>query len=272
MSSYVITGVSGVLGFEFLRQISQDAANTVIGLVRDKPGTEKKVSELLSGRSNIHILQADLTDYRTLQRAAADTAKITGGTLDYLIANAAYVSTWDSYDPFGVLGNNDPERLEEEMLKCFRINAVGNVRLFNLFMPLVLRGRGKKVVSITSGTSDIEPTRQYDIAVFSAYAMSKAAMNLAVAKFSAQYRKDGVLFISICPGLVEAGHYADVTPEQQQKLEDVFARFKSYAPHFSGPARPEDAVRDVISVWERASVEKGDGGSFVSHLGNKQWL
>ncbi|KAK4234446.1 hypothetical protein C8A03DRAFT_47221 [Achaetomium macrosporum] len=271
MSSYVITGVSGVLGFEFLRQISQDPSNTVIGLVRDKASTEKKVSEQLSGRSNIHILQADLTDYEAMQRAVADTAKITGGTLDHLIANAAYVSTWDSYDPIGVLGNT-PEKLEEEMLKCFKVNVVGNVHLFNLFMPLVLRGRAKKVVSISSGTSDIDPARQYDVAVFSAYAISKAALNLAVAKFSAQYRKDGVLFMSICPGMVEAGHHANATPEQLRKLEGVLAKFKSYAPHFTGPTRPEDAIRDVISVWERASVENGDGGSFVSHHGNKQWL
>ncbi|GAB1317990.1 hypothetical protein MFIFM68171_08200 [Madurella fahalii] len=271
MSSYVITGVSGVIGFEFLRQISQCPSNTVIGLVRDKVSTEKKVSEQLSGRSNIHILQADLTNYEAMRLAVQDTATITGGTVDYLIANAAYVSTWDSYDPIGVLGNT-PEKLEEEMLRCFKINVVGNVHLFNLFMPLVLRGRAKKVVSITSGSSDLDPIRQHDIAVFSAYAISKAAMNTAVAKFSAQYRKDGILFMSICPGVVEAGHYANANPEQQRKLEDVFAKFTKYAPHFTGPARPEDAVRDVISVWDRASVENGDGGSFVSHQGNKQWL
>lgn len=95
------------------------------------------------------------------------------------------------------------------MLRCFKINVVGNVHLFNLFVPLVLKGRVKKVVAITSGTSDLDPVRQHDMAVFSAYAISKAALNLAVAKFSVQYRKDGVLFMSICPGLVEAGHYAN---------------------------------------------------------------
>ncbi|KAK4119717.1 NAD(P)-binding protein [Parathielavia appendiculata] len=271
MPSYVITGVSGVLGFEFLRQISQYPSNTVIGLVRDKASTEKKVSEQLGGRSNIHILQADLSNYEAMKRSVGETDAITGGTLDYLIANAGYVSTWDSYDPIGVLGN-DPAKLEEEMLRCFKINVVGNVHLFNIFMPLILKGQVKKVVAISSGTSDLDPVRQHDMAVFSAYATSKAALNFVVAKFSAQYRKDGVLFMSICPGLVEAGHYTNLTQEQQRKLESVFAQFTEYAPHFSGPARPEDAVRDVISVLERASVENGDGGSFVSHLGNKQWL
>lgn len=52
----------------------------------------------------------------------------------------------------------------------------------------------------------------------------------------------------------------------------MMGKFQQYAPHFTGPVPPKDAIRDVISVWERASVENGDGGSFVSHHGNKQWL
>lgn len=53
--------------FEFLRQISNDTNNLVIGIVRDKPTTEKRVAGELGGRSNIHILQADVTDYDALK-------------------------------------------------------------------------------------------------------------------------------------------------------------------------------------------------------------
>lgn len=34
-----------------------------MGIVRDKPTTDKRVAEELSGRSNITILEADLTKY-----------------------------------------------------------------------------------------------------------------------------------------------------------------------------------------------------------------
>jgi len=57
-----------------------------------------------------------------------------------------------------------------------------------------------------------------------------------------------------------------------QKLGQIIQKMKNYAPHFMGPATPDAAVRDVISVWEKASVENGDGGSFISHLGTKKWL
>jgi len=37
------------------------------------------------------------------------------------------------------------------------------------------------------------------------YSMSKAALNMAVAEFSALYREKGVLFMAICPGAVDTG-------------------------------------------------------------------
>lgn len=50
------------------------------------------------------------------------------------------------------------------------------------------------------------------------------------------------------------------------------AKFAAYAPHWTGPLSPEDSVKAVMSVVEKASVEAGDGGSFLSHKGNKEWL
>jgi hypothetical protein len=108
--------------FEFLRQISSNPENTVVGLVRDKAATDKKIASELDNRQNIHIVQGDMTDYASLkvlgiigtsylcrigwqydQKAVEDTAEITGGALDYVIANAAWQSTWSAYDPIGVL-------------------------------------------------------------------------------------------------------------------------------------------------------------------------
>lgn len=52
----------------------------------------------------------------------------------------------------------------------------------------------------------------------------------------------------------------------------MLARFAEYAPHFKGPITPEQSVTAVKSVIANASIEKGNGGDFISHLGNKQWL
>lgn len=63
-----------------------------------------------------------------------------------------------------------------------------------------------------------------------------------------------------------------MTEKELQAFGKISATFQKYAPHFKGPMTPEESVKLVISVYEKASVENGDGGSFVSHLGTKQWL
>ncbi|KAL4960379.1 NAD(P)-binding protein [Aspergillus stella-maris] len=271
MPSYLITGVSRGLGFEFLRQISEDPQNTVIGIVRDKPATDAKIVESLDGRKNIFILEADITDYNALKAAEEATAAITSGTLDYLIANAAYVSRWDAYDPIGVLGGN-PQALEDDLLKSFRTNVIGPIHLLNAFIPLILNSPIKKILCLSTGSADLEATRTTELEGGSAYTISKAALNMAVVKFNAQYRKEGVLIMAVCPGVAQTGHHDEATPEQLQAVMGIMAKFQAYAPNFKGPVSPETAVKRVLRVWEKASVANGDGGTFVSQYGNKTWL
>ncbi|KAJ2977269.1 hypothetical protein NUW58_g7865 [Xylaria curta] len=93
MPSYLITGVSRGIGFELLRQVSEDPNNVVVGLVRDKATTDKKVLAELN-RPNIHIVQADLADYDSLKKSVDVVAPIINGSLDYIIANAGLISKW----------------------------------------------------------------------------------------------------------------------------------------------------------------------------------
>jgi NAD(P)-dependent dehydrogenase (short-subunit alcohol dehydrogenase family) len=91
------------------------------------------------------------------------------------------------------------------LIDHFRINAIGPIHLFNIFIPLILKGRAKKVIAISTGMSDPDMTLKADIFQATSYAMSKAALNMAVAKFSALYREKGVLCMAICPGAVDTG-------------------------------------------------------------------
>ncbi|KAK1962249.1 short chain dehydrogenase [Colletotrichum sublineola] len=272
MSVYVITGVSKGIGFEFLKQYSDDSKNLVIGLVRDKTGTEKKVAAELGNRPNVHTLHADLTKYPSLKQAAADTAEIVGERgVDYLIANGALVPLFDAYGPIGDL-SGDPEGIDAVGSELWQTNVVGNIHLFHLFLPLVLKGKVKKVICISTGLADLDFSNSLDVVTAPLYTASKAAVNAIVSRFSAQYKKDGVLFLSISPGLVEVGRYADATPEQLQGFGSFVEKLLAYAPDFKGPITPEESVRHVISTINRASIEGGHGGAFISHMGNKKWV
>ncbi|RYP37875.1 hypothetical protein DL767_002747 [Monosporascus sp. MG133] len=271
MSTYVIAGASRGLGFEMLRQLSSDPKNTVISLARDPSSAKEKVSAELPDRSNVHILAGDLTNYDSLKTAADETSAITGGSLDYLIANAAIMTPVDAYSPIGEIS---PKDAADALNKSIETNVIGNIYLNDVFLPLILKGNAKKIITITSGMADLDFINQFDIQIAALYAASKAASNVITAKYSAQYKKQGVLFISISPGVVDTGNFnpASLSPEQLEGLQGMFAGFQKYAPNFKGPVPREQAVRDVIKVWENASIEKGDGGAFVSHLGNKQWI
>ena len=109
--------------FEFLRKLSSDSTNTVIGLARNKDSTDKKVASELNQLKNVHILQADLTDYDALkasrrprsrdpgthlltwpqQASVDDVAKITGGSIDVIIVNAGISPVSSAYDPIGTM-------------------------------------------------------------------------------------------------------------------------------------------------------------------------
>ena len=118
----------------------------------------------------------------------------------------------------GKRGKN-PAALEEELIAGCKTNIVGNAHLFNLFLPLILNGQQKKVIAISSGHADLDLISKYEIEVSGPYAVGKAATNVVVAKFGAEYAKDGVLFMSISPGVVDTGHF---NPAERKLLDPCF--------------------------------------------------
>lgn len=97
------------------------------------------------------------------------------------------------------------------MMELTQTNVTGNIHFFNFFLPLIKKGKVKKVITITTGLGDVDFTNQAEVELGALYAASKAAMNTIVAKYSAQYKKDGILFMGISPGVVDVGHYDDCT-------------------------------------------------------------
>lgn len=63
-----------------------------------------------------------------------------------------------------------------------------------------------------------------------------------------------------------------VTEEKIPKAMALGGKFAGYAPHFKGRTMPEESIKDMLSVIDKAGVKDGYGGSFISHKGNKQWL
>jgi NAD(P)-dependent dehydrogenase (short-subunit alcohol dehydrogenase family) len=120
------------------------------------------------------------------------------------------------FDPFSLMGR-DTDRLTSDLNECFSTNVIGNVHLFNIFMPLILKGNVKKVITLSTGMADQDLVLKYGVYEGGPYAVSKAAMNMVTAKFQAEYEKDGVLFMGVCPGMVETGMYDNCKSNRVQE-------------------------------------------------------
>jgi len=180
------------------------------------------------------------------------------------------------------------------MRESFDANVIGNIHLINIFLPLILKGDAKKVIILSTGLAHVELTNEYDVAPAPLYSISKAALNMMVAKFSARYKQEGVLFLALSPGVVDTGNYdaglsplnhlprdnslmltyvSTATPEQLEKAaKSMMAKFSLYAPEWKGPITPEQSVSLMQKVIADVSIEKGNGGGFLSHWGNQRWL
>lgn len=52
----------------------------------------------------------------------------------------------------------------------------------------------------------------------------------------------------------------------------MIGKFAAYAPHFTAAMTTQDSVSQMLKLFDRSSIANGNGGTFVSHLGTKQWL
>lgn len=100
---------------------------------------------------------------------------------------------------------NDPQTLIEDLQTGFEVNVIGVINTVNTFIPLIRKGREKKVFTLTTGMADIDLINNFDIAVAAPYSISKGAVNVAVAKYNALYKSEDILFMAVSPGFVDTG-------------------------------------------------------------------
>ncbi|OAP65662.1 hypothetical protein AYL99_01634 [Fonsecaea erecta] len=259
MPSYLVTGANRGLGYGFVKYLAQRPENTIIGIVRDKAAADKAVAA--DGLKNVTMVQAEIANYKSLLAAREQVVKITGGSLDCLINNAAFIdksSQGKALDEF----EDAPEVLEHGLVESFHVNVVGLIHTINAFLPLIKNGSIKKVVLISSGMADPDLVNS-GIFADGPYTISKAAANMAIFKYNAKYKQEGILFFALSPGVVATWEGEDEPP--------VIAALRQGYPQWKGPLTPLESAEMCVKVIHDFNAQE-NGGSFVSHFGNKQWM
>ncbi|OJJ50620.1 hypothetical protein ASPZODRAFT_57551 [Penicilliopsis zonata CBS 506.65] len=267
MPSYAITGASKGIGREFVRQLAANPTNTVLAIVRDPDSPD--ISELASHHPNVHIIQGDVTDPKSILEAASAAEAVTGGPLDVLIHNSnavdmASMSSTPTQIPF------DSRAVRTMFDLPFSTAIYGGLWTTNAFLPLIERGVRKKIVHISSAMGDCAFIRKSGVSDAVAYAVAKAGMNVQVAKYAAELAPKGIKVVALSPGWVDT--WEGEKPEPVVHAQQVMLKqFQTAEPTLKGQIQPEESVKKCLQAI--GHLDMGSSGLLLSHNGDtERWF
>ncbi|KAI2467188.1 NAD(P)-binding protein [Annulohypoxylon bovei var. microspora] len=182
-----ISGASRGLGRAMAVSFTKAGASMIaIGARSDLSTTAKEMKAAAASvgkpEPTILLLKLDVSDRKSVDEAAEQVKK-SFGYIDIVINNAGVF--------YGsLIVDSDPE----EWWKVFQINLVGPYLVARAFIPLLLEGSGKTIITLSSVGAHLKTPQ------FSAYQTSKFAVVRFTEFIVAEYGEKGILAYSIHPG------------------------------------------------------------------------
>ncbi|KAK5109026.1 hypothetical protein LTR62_007574 [Meristemomyces frigidus] len=208
MASYVVTGASRGIGLELVKQLLQEkSVGQVFALSRSQPAAA--LQDLVSKHSDrLQHVKASVDSTESVEAAAKEVAtKLNGSGLDVLVNNAGIQLA----SPGGTR-----TMTAESLTEVLDVNVVGVQRVTAAFLPLLERGKGKKVINVSSTLGSIAWADKFAQGPVQAYKISKAALNMLNAQYALDFAGAGFTFLAVSPGWLKTdlgGEYADLQPE-----------------------------------------------------------
>ncbi|GAA5912322.1 SDR family oxidoreductase [Sporobolomyces salmoneus] len=213
-STYLITGSSRSLGLGYTRELLE-AGHRVVAAVRNPDKAEQLDSLKQRHGDKLYLVKCDVTDVQSTKDAAETLEKsgfLSEGGLDAVLANA------------GVLGggwNKSSEFSEEDLSYNLKTNLYGVINTVNAFLPLLKKGQGKQIF-VTSSVLGSIGGPYGGMPAASAYAISKAAVNMYTVKLATELADEGFTVVPFHPGYVKTDMNSDgggeLEPEEACRL------------------------------------------------------
>jgi len=199
----LVTGANKGIGLEIARGLSERSYTVFLG-ARDRSRGEAAAQELAAGGRDIRVLELDITDAASIDRAAAEIAGQTDH-LDVLVNNAGITAE----------GTATPETVPLDVVrKVYETNVFGAVAVTQACLPLLRRSPMGRIVNMSSSLGSL--TRQNESPfVLLAYGSSKTALDGVTVQFANHLRDTSIKVNAACPGYVATdlnGHRGTRTP------------------------------------------------------------
>jgi NAD(P)-dependent dehydrogenase (short-subunit alcohol dehydrogenase family) len=204
MKTVLITGLSREIGLgtALAKQYLGDGF-TVFGSCRDV--NKEHLTQLKAQWGDKFIpVNMDVANLASVKQAA-EAIRGNGGHLDVLISNAT-ATTRAGNEPI------DAGCDTEVMLNAYNVNAVGFLRIVQVFLPFF--SEGAKLTAITSEAGSMSYCHRED---YLDYGMAKAALNFACVTLQRRLGGRGMRVLAIHPGWVQtrpAPPKAHLSPEE----------------------------------------------------------
>ncbi|MFO7153439.1 MAG: SDR family oxidoreductase [Caldicoprobacter oshimai] len=203
----VITGADRGFGFALCEKLLEKGWRVFAG--QYMPSWPQLSSLSKKYPEKLHIISLDVSSNESVKEAAIRVSSITN-YVDMLVNNAGIISPYNELDIREHLNYEDMHRI-------YDVNALGPIRMVEAFLPLMDKGRLKRLCFVSSEAGSIGAcTRK----AWYGYCMSKAALNMAVKITFNRLRPEGYTFRLYHPGWMRTymsgkkNYEADMEPEE----------------------------------------------------------
>jgi NAD(P)-dependent dehydrogenase (short-subunit alcohol dehydrogenase family) len=229
----LITGTSYGLGLSLSNVFLQNGWNVYASVL----GEEE--------REGVTTFYMDVSDTASVRAAAEQIGKLTD-SLDIIINNASVLCS----ESKNGLDNTIFDELDiDAMLQTYNVNALGALRVAHAFMPLLIKGKERLLINISSEAGSISQCRRDK---WFGYSMSKAGMNLCGTLVYNGVKQRGGRVWQIHPGYIKASMH---TPDTDKGM---------HTPNFS--------AQNIYSLIENDSLYNSEGALYMDIFGNKlEW-
>ena len=183
MTTVLVTGANRGLGYEFVKQYSQNKFD-VFACCRNV-NEAKKLKELAEISENIKIYELDVGNIKTIKNISQ---QLKNEKIDVLINNAGIYRS-------STVGNIN----YDDWMESFKVNTIAPYQIVENFLEQIINSDLKKVVSITSKMGSIDDNTSGGSYI---YRSSKTALNSMMRSLTHDLKNQGVATLTLHPGWV----------------------------------------------------------------------
>ena len=190
----LITGANKGIGFETARLLGARGTTVLVGARDEERGREAE-RVLREGGADAHLVQLDVTDPKSIRRAA-EWIDAEYGRLDVLVNNAGILRADGSALPTGTL--------VETLRTVYETNVFGVVEVTNAMLPLLRRAPAARIVHVSSEVGSISSMTDPGSPLWQLtsipYPSSKTALNMITAMYAKELRDTPIKVNAANPG------------------------------------------------------------------------